>query len=347
MSNQEKTRNAIDGYFDALYQRAPRTFDVNRVLTGGEPLQMWKGQLRAAFLKTLGTFPDPVPLSRRDIETVKRPGYMRIKLTYTSEADLETVTYLLIPDGVAAPAPAVVACTGHGYGVRDIVGLTEDFKERDNLPPTYQKDFAVELARRGFVVIAPEPLAFGEMRLADDIKNHRHSSCDRASVNLIALGRTLAGVRVQQYIAAVTLLAQMPEVDENRIGAMGISGGGLTSSFLAMLDPRIKAVVPSGYACMYKDSIYAMPHCVDNFPFGLMNVAENCDLMSLIAPRPMLWESGSKDPIFPRAGVEEAEAIVRGVYAHCGAEDKFEVDYFEGEHEISGRMAYDFLLKHL
>ena len=85
MSNQQKSHNAIDSYFDALYQKAPRAFDVNRVLTGGEPLQMWKGQLRAAFLKTLGTFPDPVPLNRRDIETVKRPGYTRIKLTYTRD----------------------------------------------------------------------------------------------------------------------------------------------------------------------------------------------------------------------------------------------------------------------
>jgi len=196
-------------------------------------------------------------------------------------------------------------------------------------------------------VIAPEPLGFGEMRLGYDVQRNRGNSCEKISDNLLLLGRTMMGARVQQYVAATTLLAEMPEVDATRIGAMGISGGGLTSAFLAMIDERIKVLVSSGYPCMYKDSIYGVDHCVDNFPFGLLKYAENDDLMALVAPRAQLWESGSRDEIFPVAGVEEAARSVARMYQFLGVPERFDVDYFEGDHEISGRKAYDFLEKYL
>jgi dienelactone hydrolase len=338
--------NAIDAYMLGLYKNAEKRFKVADVLNGGADPREWQDALRAEFRGALGSWPAPVDLNIHEIETVKRPGCTRVKLTYQSEGSLDTIAYLLIPDGITSPVPAVVACTGHGYGVREIVGITEDFKEREGAP-TYQKDFGLELARRGYVVIAPEPLGFGEMMLEDDIVNKRGNSCDRISDNLLLFGRTMAGARVQQYIAAVSLLTQIKEADPNRVGAMGISGGGLTASFLTMLDPRVKALASSGYPCMYSRSIYDMHHCVDNFPIGLLNIAENDALMSLAAPRPMLWESGSKDPIFPRKGVEEAAESVKQIYAHMGATEMFEVDYFEGDHEISGKMAYAFFERHL
>lgn len=338
--------NDIDRYMGALYSAAARSFSADKMLSGEIDKKVWREELRVAFLKSLGQFPDPVPLNRHDIERAEFDDHTRIKLKYTSERSLDTIAYLLIPKGESRPRPAVVACTGHGYGVRDIVGLNEDFSEKQG-DPGYQKNFALELVRRGYVVIAPEPLGFGEMMLERDIEQKTGNSCMRISCDLLLLGRTMAGVRAQQYISATSLLSALDEVDRDRIGAMGISGGGLTSSFLAMLDPRIRAVVVSGYPCMFRDSIYAMYHCIDNFPWGLLNIAECDDLMALIAPRPMLWESGSNDPIFPRSGVIEAEGAVRRVYEALGAGERFAVDYFEGEHEISGRLAYGFFEKYL
>ncbi|NLG25503.1 MAG: hypothetical protein GX558_09115 [Clostridiales bacterium] len=335
--------NAIDRYLDGLYESAPRRLSVSRAMETGMPLHLWRGELRSALVSALGEWPDAVALNVRELSRTQRPGHTRVKLTYDSEPGLSTAAYLLIPDGIQGKRPAVVACTGHGYGCRDIVGLNEDFTERDGGQPTYQKDFGLALVKRGFVVLAPEPLGFGEMMLAGDQGN----SCHRLSQNLLLVGRTMIGARTQQHIAAVTLLSQLPEADAGRIGAMGISGGGLDAAFLAMLDPRVRALVCSGYACRYRESIWGLFHCVDNFAPGLMNLAENADLMALVAPRPMLWESGSRDPIFPRAGVEAAQAEVAAVYRALHAESDFAVDYFEGEHEISGRLAYDFLASRL
>jgi predicted DsbA family dithiol-disulfide isomerase len=80
---------------------------------------------------------------------------------------------------------------------------------------------------------------------------------------------------------------------------------------------------------------------------GLHRFGEMHDLAGLIAPRPMLIESGSRDAIFPldgvRAGVEQA----RAVYRVFGVQDMPRLDVFEGRHEISGALAYDFLTQAL
>ena len=71
------------------------------------------------------------------------------------------------------------------------------------------------------------------------------------------------------------------------------------------------------------------------------------DLAGLIAPRPMLAESGSYDPIFPTAAVRRGIARARKIYKLFGAEKELETDYFAGRHQISGVRAYDFLWEKL
>ncbi|HIC69503.1 MAG TPA: hypothetical protein EYO90_08260 [Candidatus Latescibacteria bacterium] len=71
------------------------------------------------------------------------------------------------------------------------------------------------------------------------------------------------------------------------------------------------------------------------------------DLVGLIAPRPMLVEAGSYDPIFPIRAVRASVAKARSVYEVFHARDHILADYFEGRHQISGRKAYDFLRREL
>ncbi len=91
----------------------------------------------------------------------------------------------------------------------------------------------------------------------------------------------------------------------------------------------------------------AMFHCIDNYVPGLLKIAEMPDLLSLIAPRPMLWEAGISDPIFPIKYVQEAYEFVKKVYEAQGAQQRFDLDTFEGEHMISGAKSYDFLKDNL
>jgi hypothetical protein len=274
---------------------------------------------------------------------------------------LRAPAYLLIPEGIdarsepsdptgasgASGAPTAIALAGHGFGVADIVGLRPDGTEQLPGESGYHKAFAVALAQRGFVVIAPELLGFGELRLERDVdpNDPRGSSCNAISAMLLMAGRTTAGVRVNQARRCVDALAELGFGGSAPV-MMGISGGGLVCAYATALDDRIRACCVSGFANTYRGSILAMHHCVDNFLPGLLRVADMPDVLSMIAPRPMIWESGISDPIFPIEHVLEAEQVVKRVYDVYGAAGKFELDRFEGDHMIHGVKSYDFLWKH-
>lgn len=272
------------------------------------------------------------------------PAVTMQRIEYTSEEGLVTPAYYLRPEGAEGMLPAVVAVTGHGYGHRDCVGLNADGTIMEELEGNYTHKFALRLCERGFAVIAPEPFGFGDLRLEEDIKRAPGaSSCDRINGFLTMLGRSTGGVRVVQAMRAIDALEALGGVDMNRIGIMGISGGGLVTEFTAALDERIRACVVSGYANTFRDSVMAMPHCVDNFFMGMVDELEMPDILASIAPMPMLWEAGDKDPIFPFYAVQAAYAQVQAVYAHENVSGNLALDGFQGGHMISGVKAYDFL----
>jgi hypothetical protein len=125
---------------------------------------------------------------------------------------------------------------------------------------------------------------------------------------------------------------------------MGISGGGTCTQFSAALDLRIKAAFVSGYLNLFRDSIMAVPHCIDNYVPGILNWAENYDVASLIAPRALFSEGGEQDPIFPVYATRESFARVKKVYEMFGAGDRAQQEIFEGRHVFHGVRGLPFLV---
>ena len=312
----------------------------------------WQARTRQALNQVIG-FQDMPPIDPQPelIEVVDRGDYLREKVLLRTAADMLMPVYLLIPKGVAQPAPTVVAFAGHGYGVKDIVGLWEDGAERYT-PDGYHKDFAVALCQRGFVVAAPEISCFGERQTDFSYLNpllgqENPGTCTHTAMLAFHQGGSVIGLRAHDGKCLIDYLGTRSEVDLARLGAMGISGGGMHTFYSTCLDERIRACVISGYYSTYRDSILAMHHCPCNFIPGLAQFGEMYDLVGLIAPRPMLVESGDHDGIFPVSAVKESVAHAREVYAVFDAADRVQTDYFEGRHQISGRRAYDFLAEQL
>ena len=289
----------------------------------------------------------PGPIAPQLIESIDRGDHIRQKiLLHTTEHTFMPV-YLLLPKGIQPPFPVVIAFHGHGYGVKDIIGLWEDGQERLT-PDGYHKDFAIEICKKGFAVAAPEISCFGERRtdfsyLNTTIGSPSPDTCDHTARLAFHLGGSVVGLRVLDGKRLVDYLETCQDLDVSRLGAMGISGGGMHTFFSTCLDTRIKACVISGYFSTFQDSILAMHHCACNFIPGLGKFGEMYDLVGLIAPRPLLVESGTYDPIFPINAVKESIKKTRRVYALFGVVDQLETDYFEGRHQISGRLAYEFL----
>jgi dienelactone hydrolase len=312
----------------------------------------WQKQTRAALARLigLGALPSATPRARI-LEEVDKGDYVRHKLLLQTGPDVQMPVYLLLPKKARRPLPVVLAFHGHGYGVKDIVGLWEDGRER-RTPDGYHKDFGVALCRTGFAVAAPEISCFGERQT--DFSNLDTvmgqcipSTCAHTAMLAFHLGLSAVGLRVHDGLRLVDYLQTRKDLDASRLGAMGISGGGMHTFFSTCLDERIRACVVSGYYSTFRDSILAMFHCPCNFVPGLAAFGEMHDLAGLIAPRPFLVEAGTRDPIFPLPAVRRGVARARDVYGVFKARELVATDYFEGRHQISGSKAYEFLKQQL
>lgn len=304
----------------------------------------WNEGLKEQLHTLLGGFPtSSAELKPSLLETEIFEDHIRERVEITTYDGLRMPMYVLIPRHTAAPHPAVIALHGHGYGSREIVGLEPDGTERDG-DPGLHKDFALELVRRGFMVIAPELLGFGDRRLEEDkAAAPQKSSCFRIAAHLLMMGQTIAGYRVYETMRSIDYLQTRQEANAEQIGCMGISGGGLIAAFTSALDERIGATVVSGYANTFQESILKVGHCLDNYIPGISLEAEMPDIIGLIAPRPLFIESGDKDKVFPLAGAQEAFEQLKRIYAAAGVRDRLAADFFAGGHEIHGTNAYEWL----
>ena len=306
----------------------------------------WQTRCRRELNQTVGFQDlkrvDPRP---RTIEKVDRGDHVRLKVLIQTAPDISCPVYLLIPKKGKPPFPSVLALNGHGYGVRDIVGLWDTGEERRS-PEGYHADFAVALCRRGFAVAAPEISCFGE-RVTDfsslDPDQGAPTTCFHTATLASHLGGSALGLRVWDNKRLIDYLQTRSEFETKRLGAMGISGGGMLTFFTTCLERRIKACVVSGYYCTFRASIFGVNHCACNFVPGLAKFGEMHDLVGLIAPRPMLVEAGTHDSIFPIAAVRKSVRRARQVYSVFDRAENVQTDVFEGTHRISGRKAYDFL----
>ena len=312
----------------------------------------WQGRTRRALAHQIGL--DVItgaPARARVLENVDRGSFMRQKILLRTGPNTLMPVYLLLPKEAKRPLPVVLAFNGHCYGVKDIVGLWENGQERET-PDGYQKDFAVALCRAGFAVAAPEISCFGERQtdfshLNRSIGQPIPNSCAHTAMLALHLGISALGLRIHDGMRLLDYLETRKDLDTTRVGAMGISGGGMHTFFSTCLDERIRACVVSGYYSSFRESILSVAHCTCNFVPGLAEFGEMSDLVGLIAPRPMLVESGTFDPIFPIQAVRQGVARARTVYRIFNVAGQPDTDYFEGRHRINGPKAYEFLKRAL
>ena len=114
----------------------------------------WRERRRQRFFELLGPFPAAVALAPETLETVQCDGYRRESVVFDSEGTMSVPAYLLIPDARTEPGPAVLAIHGHGPGKSHVCGLAETAQPN--------ADYARQLVRRGYVVLAPDLRCFGE-----------------------------------------------------------------------------------------------------------------------------------------------------------------------------------------
>lgn len=277
------------------------------------------------------------PLEVRELETKQFEKFDRLLVRYVVDVDREASAHLYLPKvkpaGGTEKYPAVLA-------LHPTSNLGKLVVAGDG--PLPNRNYAVELAERGYVVLAPDYPSFGDQIDYDFFTDRYVSGTMAAIVN---------------HRRGVDLLIQRQDVDPERIGAIGHSLGGHNSMFVGVFDPRIKAVVSScgwdpfhfyygGKIAGWSSDRY-MPRIreiyglnPDLMPFDFYEVA------AAIAPRAFFSNSPLRDSNFVADGVKQAETRVRSVYKLLGVEERLVVVYPDAEHDFpdNERMqAYEFL----
>lgn len=300
---------------------------------------------RERVLEGLGTFPgtgDPAP---EVLETATLDGYARHLIEYGVEPDERIRAYLLVPDG-AADAPGVLAI--HQHAGQYFLGKSEPA----GLSANDEYHYGAHLVERGYVVLCPDQLCFEERRPPEYRRREGTSPDDGDYERFEAMDRLLRGSTLQaKYLSdlavGLDVLGGRSEVDADRLGALGHSLGGQEALWIAWYDDRVDAAVSScgasRYAAIQREGIL---HNYAAYVPGFLAAGDTDDLLSGIAPTPLLITNGREDGIFPIDAVEAMADATEEVYADAGHPERFRSIVFPGGHGFPGDVrgeAYDFL----
>lgn len=301
---------------------------------------MRRRQILKAMQTVMGELPGQdrrCPLDAQVLEETDAGDVLRKKISYMTEPGDRVSSYLLIPAGGQASKPAVLCLhQTTRIGKAEPVGLGGQA----------HLHYALELARRGFVTLAPDYPRFGEY-----------------TTDPYSLGYASATMKgIWNHMRALDLLALWTGVDGERLGCMGHSLGGQNAVFLAVFDERVRAVVTScGFTAFakYKQGNLAgwsrtnyMPRISVDYgndpsrmPFDFP------EALAAIAPRPVWVNAPMGDVNFDVSGVRDCMEAARAVYEILAATGTVPV----AEHPDCGHdfpaptrdLAYAFLEKYL
>ncbi len=318
----------------------------------------WKQALRARLRQLIGldTMVACDPAARVTAREVM-DGYIRERVLLQVEPGVIMPMYVLIPADLVEGErrPVVIAPHGHGGGGKLSVAARRDLPDLAETIQKHNYDYGVQFVRAGFVVLCPDARGFGERReLARqgmDPTLLLGGSCNLINHMAIPLGQTITGMWTWDLVRLADYVATRPDCDADRLGCGGLSGGGLQTLWFAALDDRVKAVVISGYYYGYKDSLLRLNgNCSCNYVPHLWEAADMGDIGALIAPRPLLIETGTLDGLNGQRGIANAKEqveITAGAYALLGSSDRLVHDLFVGAHQWHGTLAIPWMKRWL
>ena len=261
-------------------------------------------EVRRQLLDMLGLepLPDRTPLNVRITGGWERDAYRVEKLVFESLPGLVVTGNFYLPKTASGPVPCVVYLNGHWASLD---GAKTGFQDRYLWYPAH-----------GFALLVLDPLGYGEIPGI-------HPGTNRLEQwHWLSLGYTPAGVEVWNAMRALDWLETRPEIDRSKIGATGISGGGVITQYWAALDERVAVAAPSCSTFTLGTQVAAglIPQQCDCTFYPNVYGVDLPEVLALIAPRPLLILGGRRDTIFPPVGFREACRRAGKVFGFYGAD---------------------------
>jgi dienelactone hydrolase len=294
--------------------------------------------LREDLFDMLGLKPMPErsPLKATITGRIEQPGYTIEKLHFQSLPGLYVTANLYLPRPANTRYPAILYQVGH---------YNQHRRDGNKAAPDCLQQ-GIWFATHGYVALMTDTLELSE------IAGLHRGLLSGGRWWWYSTGYTPAGVETWNAIRALDYLVSRPDVDAERIGATGISGGGIGTFWIAAVDERVKVAVPvsgMGDLTFYAGEDGISWHC-DCFFFYNSARWNWTTVCSLICPRPLLFVNSDNDPYFPMANNERIINRLERLYSLFGASDQIDAVISVGGHGYRTdvrRAAYEFINRHL
>jgi len=289
-----------------------------------------------------------------------------------------TEAILLKPLNAPEKLPGILGLHDHGgqkyFGKRKITRTSDEMHPamHDHQQNYYSgRAWANELAKRGYVVLVHDTFTFGSRRVwYQDIKgiswgpcsvegksDHNPEDPENIQVyntwaghhehimakSLFCAGTTWPAITLIEDQAALSILAERTDVDENNLGCCGLSGGGLRTDYLGGLDHRVKCAISVGFMSTWKDFLLnkSYTHTWMTYIPLLPKYLDFPEILGLRAPLPTMVMNDNEDQLYTLPEVKRADIILREVFEKAGAGDKYSGKFYPGEHKFDAQMQDD------
>lgn len=316
---------------------------------------------------------DPIDLRRG--RTWKLEDIVAQEVSWSAGYGPRTEAFLYRPERAGGRSPAVLAL--HDHGLFKYYGKEKLGDGPDGPAPgmaEYRsayyggRPYALDLARAGFVVLVHDAFSWGSRRFPQEVMTGEDGpfAADRAplTVDLEAynqaafayehviekycrlLGTSYAALIAHDDRIALRALLSLTEVDDQRIGCIGLSGGGGRAAMLRACDRNVRATVIVGMMSGYEHllSRHVRPHSWLYFPDKLPAACDWPDLAACAAPEPLLVQYDRDDELFPGEGMRAADSKIRAVYEEIGCPQNYRGSFYPGPHKFDCAMQADAFL---
>jgi dienelactone hydrolase len=347
------------------------------------------GQRTQALLRDCLGFchADEEPMDVRVESEWEKDGLVGQEISWSVGFGPRTHAYLLKPAAANGPLPGIVALHDHSgfkyYGKEKIADgldgalpVITDFRRA----PYGGQAYANALAREGFVVLIHDVFLWGSRRfpletmlemvgselpglsqvdqspaaIAEEIERYNtaayfHEHWVSKYCNI--LGTSMAGVVSYEDRVALNYLLSRPDVETQRAGCIGLSGGGNRAALLSATHDGICATVIVGLMTTYQALLdHNMSHTWMLFPFGWARHGDWPDIAACRAPSPLLVQYDLQDHLFTESGMRDAHERLQGHYHSVGRPDAYTGQFYPGPHKFDREMqsaAFEWLKKQL
>ncbi len=322
-----------------LLTEAQKHFDTRRELIAKlqtpEDIAKRQAYLKGKFLEALGGFPEKTPLNAKVTGTLKADGFRVEKVIYESRPQHHVTANFYIPD---PPNPPLEK--GGQRGVFPGILVPCGHSANGKAAEPYQRA-CILMAKNGLAVLCYDPISQGErVQLLDPMGKPAiaGSTSEHTMVGIGALlvGQSCATYRIWDGIRSLDYLASRPEIDPQRLGCTGNSGGGTMTAYLMALDDRIACAAPSCYLTTLERLFAtigpqdAEQNITGQVAFGM----EHADYITLRAPKPTLMCVAIED-YFDIGGARTSFREASALYRKLGAEEKMAIFEYDDKHGFS------------